>query len=132
MQFQQQISFLIVSDMKRSRDFYEVILGLELVHVQPSGCRILKVNDGAYLGICDHRRPDQSAISKDNTILCLVDQDVDGWATRLKEMNVVIEKGPIQHEKFDIYHIFFRDPDGYLVEIQRFNNSDWFSSEKNT
>ena len=58
-------------------------------------------------------------------ILTLVCEDVDGWYDYLQEKGVAIEKAPSFNEKFNIYHIFFRDPNGYLLEIQRFLDPAW-------
>ena len=32
---------------------------------------------------------------------------------------------PAHNPRFGIYHLFLRDPDGHLVEIQRFDDADW-------
>jgi catechol 2,3-dioxygenase-like lactoylglutathione lyase family enzyme len=38
---------------------------------------------------------------------------------------VAIEKRPTMNTTYNIYHFFMRDPDGYLVEIQRFLDPAW-------
>ena len=37
----------------------------------------------------------------------------------------MIEKPPTHNPEFAIYHFFFRDPSGYLLEIQRFDDPRW-------
>ena len=49
-----QITFLTVSDLEASSQFYGTVLGLDLVADQGS-CRIYRVTSSAFLGICTHR-----------------------------------------------------------------------------
>jgi hypothetical protein len=35
------------------------------------------------------------------------------------------ETPPRANPKYKIYHCFLRDPDGYQIEIQRFDNDAW-------
>ena len=58
-------------------------------------------------------------------ILTLVTEDVDGWCDRLREHGVEFEKEPAYNAEYKIYHCFLRDPNGYLVEIQRFEDPRW-------
>ena len=58
-------------------------------------------------------------------IVTLVTEDVDGWAAQLREAGVLFEKEPAFNPEFRIYHCFLRDPNGYLVEIQRFEDERW-------
>jgi catechol 2,3-dioxygenase-like lactoylglutathione lyase family enzyme len=57
--------------------------------------------------------------------IALVSQDVDGWYERLKAKGLSLEAPPKKNEKFNIYHFFLRDPDGYLLEIQQFLDPAW-------
>jgi catechol 2,3-dioxygenase-like lactoylglutathione lyase family enzyme len=123
--FDQGITFLMVSDMAKSRHFYETVLTLPLVLVQSGGCRIYRISATAYLGLCDHVHIDEG--KAENVILCLVADNVDDWALRLQSYGINLEKSPQAYEKFDIYHLMVRDPDGYLVEIQRFNDDNWLN-----
>jgi catechol 2,3-dioxygenase-like lactoylglutathione lyase family enzyme len=45
---------------------------------------------------------------------------VDGWYEHLSARGVAFEKPPQINPQYRIYHCFLRDPDGYLIEIQRF------------
>ena len=38
---------------------------------------------------------------------------------------VSCEKEPTYNPTYDIDHAFYRDPDGYLVEVQRFRQAEW-------
>ncbi|NNC80416.1 MAG: VOC family protein [Acidimicrobiales bacterium] len=113
--FDSQVTFLFVEDLARSAAFYGDTLGLELARDQ-GACLIYKVTDDAYLGLCNHREPDPGGV-----IITLVSDDVDEWAERLTAAGHTVE-GPSANERFALYHCFVHDPDGYLVEIQRFDD----------
>ncbi len=117
----QQITFLYTSDLGTSARFYEDILGLEL-SLDQGTCRIYNTVQNAYLGICEriNAKVDTAAV-----IFTLVTPDVDGWYEWLKEKGVVFEKPPELNSQYQIYHCFLRDPNGYLIEIQRFEDPRW-------
>lgn len=112
--FDAQITFLYVADLDRAAAFYGGVLGLELVRDQ-GVCRIYRAAGRGYLGICSHRPPDPGGV-----IVTLLADDVDGWAERLVAAGHEVE-GPTANERFALYHLFVHDPDGHLVEIQRFD-----------
>ena len=115
------VVFLYVDDLERSSRFYGELLGLPLVLDQGS-CRLFEVATGGYLGVCGSGdRP----TTPDGVIVTIVREDVDGFCAELVARGVQLEDGPKTNERFAIYHAFLRDPDGYLVEIQRFGAPDW-------
>ena len=109
--FDSQITFLYVADLDRSSAFYGDTLGLELARDQGAR-RIYRVRDGAYVGLCSHRPPEPGGV-----IVTLVADDVDAWAYRLAVAGHEVD-GPHANERFELYHLFVRDPDGHLVEIE--------------
>jgi len=112
----QQITFLDTRDLARTADFYERILGLRLARDQGT-CRIYHVSGNAYLGFC--QRPDAPAEPQSIT-LTLVTDKVDDWCGHLKRAGVEFVKEPADNPPYRIYNAFVRDPNGYLIEIQRF------------
>ena len=58
-------------------------------------------------------------------ILTLVTLDVDEWYELLRQKGVVFEKPPALNPAYQIYHCFLRDPNGYVIEIQRFEDPRW-------
>lgn len=130
--FEQQVTFLYVRDPEVSYRFYGGTLGLPLV-LDQGLARIYRVGSGeAFLGICKASSVQQPR-SSDNApdraplglIFTFVTQDVDGWYETLRAKGVVFEKAPQKNETYRIYNCFFRDPDGYLLEIQRFLSPEW-------
>jgi catechol 2,3-dioxygenase-like lactoylglutathione lyase family enzyme len=116
-----QITFLYTHDLAATARFYEEVMALPLKLDQGS-CRIYRVSSDGYLGFC--QRDDVPQGSSDpstrHVILALVTPEVDEWYHRLSKRGVVFEKPPAVNPKYNIYHCFLRDPNGYLIEIQRF------------
>ena len=117
----QQITFLDTDDLARTADFYERILGLRLARDQGT-CRIYHVCGGAYLGFCRRgaASPTAPRDAAGVTVLTLITDRVDEWCRRLEAHGVEIVKPPADNPPYRIYNAFARDPNGYLVEIQRF------------
>ncbi len=121
-QIDTQITFIYTRDLTRSAEFYEEILGLTLWRDQ-STCRIYKMSGSGYLGICQIGKGSKGKLTEKiqtNVILTLVTPNVDAWYGYLKDKGVSFEKSPEYNPHYNIYHCFLRDPDGYLIEIQRF------------
>lgn len=116
----QQVTFLYTNDLEQSADFYANILQLPLI-LDQGACRIYRTSRDSFLGICKTDEP----IGTVNVIVTLVSTEVDKWHAYLLEKKIHIEKPPTLYEKFNIYHLFVRDPNGYLIEIQTFLDIDW-------
>jgi len=116
-ELQGQVTFLPTDDHQKSIDFYEGVLGLTLVRDQGL-CRIYKTGPASYVGFCErgYTIPTEFRV----VVTPLID-DVDGVYERVQAAGIVTENSPGLSEHFDVYRFFLRDPNGYLVEIQRFN-----------
>jgi catechol 2,3-dioxygenase-like lactoylglutathione lyase family enzyme len=73
------------------------------------------------LGLCQTSDSAPRSEGKSGVIFTLVTQQVDEWYEYLKKLGVEFENPPTYNEKYKIYHCFLRDPNGYLIEIQRFD-----------
>ncbi len=118
--FDQQVTFLLVADLERSTTFYRDVLGLELV-LDQGDCRIMRVTDTAFVGFCE--RVGQT--DPGSVLVTLVTDDVDGRHAALIDAGIPCEKEPQLNPTYNVYHAFYRDPDGFLVEIQRFLDPAW-------
>ena len=119
--FEQQVTFLYTADLGATAAFYEETLQLPLV-LDQGACRIYLVSGDAFLGFCESGRAPEKP---EGVIITLVSLDVDGWYQRLCDQGVEFEKPPAISPKFNIYHCFLRDPNGYLLEIQTFLDPVW-------
>lgn len=115
--FEQTVTFLPTRSLDAATHFYRNILGLPLVRDQ-GVCRIFKSSPNGYLGFCTHL---QAPPIPEGLILTLVCNDVDTWHAKLVAAGVTITRPPAHNPKYAIYHFFFEDPDGYTLEIQRFD-----------
>lgn len=118
MQFDYPLTFFYTRDLEATGRFYGDVLGLPLARDQ-GDCRIYRVGAGGFVGFC--RRHDTPA-APHGVILTLVTDEVDAWYERLRARGVTFEQAPRLNPAYGIYHCFLRDPNGYLLEIQRFND----------
>ncbi len=114
------ITFIYVDDLARSDTFYRGTLRLPLVTEQPV-CRIYQVSSSGYLGVCVQDRP----VTPQGVIITLVRDDVEAFCDELAAGGVVFERPPTHSDRFGITQAFLRDPDGHLVEVQRFDDPNW-------
>ena len=123
--FDQQVTFLHTADLDATDRFYNDLLELPLV-LDQGACHIYRVSAGAFLGFCSRTNAltEQDA-SHNGVVLTLVTDEVDAWYERLRAAGISFERAPALNPRFNIYHCFLRDPNGYLVEIQRFNDPAW-------
>jgi len=110
------IVFFGVEDLEQTDKFYRQHLGLILDRDQGL-CRIYAVPGGGKLGFCSHIPVFDE---KKGAIITLLTDNVDALYQDLKGKGVALAGEPEKNDKFNIYHFFLTDPDGYLVEIQSF------------
>ncbi|MFW5708670.1 MAG: VOC family protein [Chloroflexota bacterium] len=118
----QQITFIYVTDLQASANFYEKIMGFKLWLDQGS-CRIYSVSNDGLIGICQIGEGAKGSFATNgyqNLILTLVSAEVEAWYDFLTSQGLECEHPPQTNEKYNIYHFFVHDPDGYIIEIQRF------------
>ena len=125
--FAQQITFLYAEDPTASRDFYGRVLGLELVQDQGFAAIYAAAGRRGFLGVVQARGPREGREPRveGGVVLTLVTAAVEAWHAHLLAEGAVIEAPPTAHAATGITHFFFRDPAGYLLEIQRFDRADW-------
>ena len=111
-----QVMFLPTNNLPEIIDFYEGVLGLELVRDQKL-CRIYKKGESSYLGFCERGYviPPEFRV-----VITLLIDDVEGVYELLTTRNIATESKPELSEQFNVYQFFVRDPNGYLLEIQKF------------
>lgn len=118
---QHQTTFLYTRDLGATAHFYEEVMGLQLA-LDQEDCRIYRVAQNAFLGFCE--REDAPA-NPGGIILTIITKEVDRWYLYLCDQGVAFEEEPAFNPRYQIYHCFLRDPNGYLVEIQRFEDPAW-------
>ncbi len=114
--WQGSVVFFGAADLEEVHGFYHGCLELPLYKDQGL-CRIYEVPGGGLLGFCSHLAVHHAEKSP---IITLLTDDVDGMYERLQEHGYTPETKPKHYTKFNIYHFFLKDPNGYTVEIQTF------------
>lgn len=121
MKIQKQIIFLPTNDLKITTHFYQDMLELKLF-LDQGDCVIFKTCEKGYIGFC------QRAVNivEGKIIITLIVEDVDQVYEELVAKNNIKTSPPTINEKYRIHHFFITDPNGYLVEIQKFlDQVDW-------
>jgi catechol 2,3-dioxygenase-like lactoylglutathione lyase family enzyme len=117
----QQVTFLYCRDLDETNLFFDELLGFKMV-LDQGGCRIFQVCEDGFLGYCYR---DGTTPNADGLVYTFVTEEVDEWYTYLKDRGVECEKAPEVNPMYNIYHFFFRDPNGYLMEVQKFLDPRW-------
>ena len=112
-----QITFLPTADLTTTDAFYQGLLGLPLVRDQ-GVCRIYATAPAAYLGFCDrgYAVPDEHRV-----VLTLLVEDVRASFERVRAAGALVVSEPAHSRQYAAITAFVRDPSGYLVELQRFD-----------
>ncbi len=114
-----QVSWVYTPDLAVTAPFYAELLGFECVRSEHRA-RIYRVAQGAHIGLCE-AFADRVVEPKGGMISLVVD-DVDAWYPRLQARGVEIDAPPHRLEQFGIRTFFLRDPNGYIIEFQQFDD----------
>ncbi len=113
----QQITFMGTHDLEQSATFYREIIGLEVV-LKQKDCVVFRITSNSFLGLC-HR----TKLPKDKAkivVISMVTDDVDSWHAHLVSQGIRIHQELATNQDYQIYNFFIKDPDGYLLEFQKF------------
>jgi catechol 2,3-dioxygenase-like lactoylglutathione lyase family enzyme len=119
--FDQTVVFVTVADLDVATEFYRDGLGLPYV-MQEAHCRFFRISQTGFVGLC---QSSSGETKPSGVVLTLVTDDVDGVCAGLVERGIVLDHEPRRNDAFNIYHAFLKDPDGNLIEIQRFDQPEW-------
>jgi len=106
------IVFLSTEHREEIVEFYASRLGMT-VWIEQEDCTILR-QDNLILGFCQRETADIGGVI---TFWYGSNSEVDEEYAKFQD---VAEGEPQVNEKYQIYHFFFRDPEGRMLEAQRF------------
>lgn len=118
----QTISFFRVSDLQRTRAFYERAFGLRLVFERDGKVLILQATGESFFGFVNGELP---ANQPRTGAITLVSSDVDAWSKHLADLGVETKGPPVFKPEFGIYILYVADPDGYTVEVLEMRAQGW-------
>jgi catechol 2,3-dioxygenase-like lactoylglutathione lyase family enzyme len=112
--------FLYYRDLKTAGKFYTQIMGMELV-ADYEMALILRMTTDSYLILVDATKGMHTADEPKSVALALLTDQLDEWYTYLKsqDVNIKYDYKPKEGSAHDGFVIV--DPEGYLLEIERFN-----------
>ncbi|MGI9477372.1 MAG: VOC family protein [Hyphomicrobiaceae bacterium] len=113
----QQIVWVYTTDLDGTCDFYGRVLGLELAR-DAGNARIFKTTGQSAIGVC--MAFEDRIVQPTGSMITLVTEEVDAWHAILEERGANLIGPPRRLDKFGIYGFFCRDPNGYVIEFQRF------------
>lgn len=118
---EQSMTFFYTDDLERLSRFYRETLELPLV-LDQGVCHIFRVSETSFLGVCNKKDRPRGTKGVMFTFLC---EDVEAMYAYLKGKGVVFDAPPDMSGGRTVYSAFFRDPEGYWLEIQEFRDPRW-------
>lgn len=120
--FESSIVFFPCGDIARTRAFYEGVLGLELALSQGGGKSLIFDTGRGFIGFVEYgdgRPMPTGELSPCISFNCEDRAAVDAAFIRVRDAGAEVIAPPVRHPRFAVYSCFFRDPDGYKVELQK-------------
>ncbi len=115
------ITFFYYKDLARAAEFYDEVMGFQLVQDQ-KWAKIFKVRENAYMGCVDGNKGYHKADPTKPVMLTVIVDDPDAWYRHLKENGVETLNEPHDDDELGLRIFLLHDPEGYVIEIQKFKN----------
>ena len=113
------ITFFYYKDLKKAAKFYQEIMGFELTTDQ-GWSKIFKVAENAYVGCVDGNTGYHKPSEAKPVMLTVIVDDPDAWYEHFKEHGVETLNEPHDDEELNLRIFLLEDPEGYVIEIQKF------------
>lgn len=115
------IVFFPCKNLMDTQEFYSCVVGIS-VHRKMDNSIIFDSGYG-YLGFCKYSDDRPMANGVCISFNAQSREDVDCHYHRIiQQRPQCIMQPPKQHENFPVYSFFMKDPNGYLVEIQKIDD----------
>ena len=116
-----QISWVYTRDIEAAARFYGDLIGLPCLRESEDN-RLFLTAPTAAIGIC--REFADRVVEPRGGMISIVTADVNACYERMKANGADIDHPPRRLEQFGIRSFFLHDPDGYVIEIQQFDEDD--------
>ena len=119
--FKSTITWLYYKDMLAMQDFYQEVLGLDLVADQ-GWTKIYQVSETGFIGLVDERRGMHQFTEDKAVTVSFFLKDVKGWFDYIEaKQTFELRTGKFEAGPEDKYNAFVGyDPEGYFLEFDRF------------
>ncbi len=113
------ITFLYYRDLPRAEAFYRDVMGFPLAIDQGRMAKIMRIRDGAHVGLVDEAHGMHDWAETRPVQLCIRVPDVDAWFEYASEQGVANLSKLFVNDAIGIRAFVFDDPEGYQIEIQQ-------------
>jgi predicted enzyme related to lactoylglutathione lyase len=113
------VTFLYYDDLVKATRFYTEVMGLKVV-VDQGWAKILRLADNANVGLVDGKKGSLKSSKDKPVMVTILVPDVDEWYTHLKKLGVPTMSEPHDEPGMNLRQFMFKDPEGYVIEIQHF------------
>lgn len=103
-------------------------MGFELA-VDQGWAKIFKAAENAYVGVVDEKHGYHRVSSTKPVMLTFVVPDVDEWFRYVQRKGLHILTQPRDNDELGIRMFLLEDPEGYVVEIQKFKQASRLKQE---
>ncbi|MFW5641858.1 MAG: VOC family protein [Roseicyclus sp.] len=112
------ITFLYYRDLARAEAFYGDVMGFPLVIDQGEVARIMRICEGAHVGLVDEAHGMHDWAETRPVQLCIRVSDVEAWYAYAKAQGLPNLSELFASDRLGIRAFVFDDPEGYQIEIQ--------------
>jgi catechol 2,3-dioxygenase-like lactoylglutathione lyase family enzyme len=113
------ITFLYYKDLARAEAFYRDVMGFPLAIDQGHLAKIMRICDGAHVGLVDEAHGMHDWAETRPVQLCIRVPDVDAWYAYAQARQVPNLSQLFVNDAIGIRAFVFDDPEGYQIEIQQ-------------
>jgi catechol 2,3-dioxygenase-like lactoylglutathione lyase family enzyme len=113
------ITFLYYRDLDRAFRFYRDVMGFPLAIDQGHLAKIMRICDGAHVGLVDEAHGMHKWAETRPVQLCIRVPDIDAWYDYAREQGVANLSDLFANDAIGIRAFVFDDPEGYQIEIQQ-------------
>ncbi|MBY6200890.1 VOC family protein [Maritalea mobilis] len=113
------ITFLYYRDLAQAEAFYRDVMGFPLVIDQGGLAKIMRICDGAHIGLVDEAHGMHKWAETRPVQLCVRVPDVDAWYAYIEAQGVENLSPMFVNDTIGIRAFVFDDPEGYQLEIQQ-------------
>ena len=112
------ITFLYYKDLARAEAFYRDVMGFPRVIDQGHVAKIMKICDGAHVGLVDEAHGMHDWAETRPVQLCVRVGDVGAWYAYADALGLPNLSRLFVNDTLGIRAFVFDDPEGYQIEIQ--------------